>query len=239
MIDNTAFGFGYPQYSFVPVFSPFYWDGAPEAAYGYDPDRAAELLDQIGYVDRNGDGWRQDPQGNPIRFELQTNSDNSQRVAIGESFTQEAREIGVEVIFRPGDFNAIVGQLVGSYDWDAIIIGLTGSVDPIAAANVYPSSGNLHMIEPLQSSPRRDWEREVDDIWFGRHRRYNANYTLDEAERAAGYRRLQQIWIEEVPWIYTFNPAVMVGVKSDIGNVMPQPINEYEIVAILHRLFRS
>jgi peptide/nickel transport system substrate-binding protein len=29
MINNIAFGFGYPQYSFVPLFSPYYWDGAP------------------------------------------------------------------------------------------------------------------------------------------------------------------------------------------------------------------
>ncbi len=237
LINNIAFGFGYPQYSFVPQFSPFYWEGSPDAAYHYDPDRAADLLDEIGYVDQNGDGWRQDPDGNRISFRLQTNSDNSQRVGIGEAFAQEAAEVGVEVNFQPGDFNAIVGQLTGGFDWDAIIIGLTGSVDPISGANVYPSSGNLHMIEPLQEEPRRDWEREVDDVWFGRHPEYNANYTLDEDERAEGYRRLQEIWIEQIPWIYTFNPAVMAGVDSEFGNVMPQPINGYEITDILHRIY--
>lgn len=237
IIDNIAFGFGFPQYSFVPTFSPFYLENSPEIAFPYDPEAAADLLDSIGYVDENGDGWRQDPDGNRISFTLQTNSDNSQRVGIGELFAQEAREIGIEVNFRPGDFNAIVGQLLGSFDWDAIIIGLTGSVDPISGANVYPSSGNLHMSHPFQESPLRDWEQEVDDIWFGRGE-LNANYTLDEAERTAGYHRLQEIWIEQAPWIFTFNPAVMVASAADVGNMMPQPINGFEAVAITSRLFR-
>lgn len=237
LINNIAFGFGYPQYSFVPRFSPFYWEGAQDAAYHYDPDRAADLLDELGYTDQNGDGWRQDEEGNRLSFRLQTNSDNSQRVGVGEAFAQEAAEVGVEVNFQPGDFNAIVGQLTGGYDWDAIVIGFTGAVDPINSANIYPSSGNLHMIEPSQESPRREWEREVDDIWFGRHPELNANYTLDEAERAAGYQRLQEIWIEQVPWVYTFNPAVMTGVSNEYGNVMPQPISGFEMVAILSRVF--
>jgi hypothetical protein len=57
------------------------------------------------------------------------------------------------------DFNALVGQLVSSYDWNMVVIGLTGSIDPISGVNVYPSDGNLHMIEPNQESPRRHGER--------------------------------------------------------------------------------
>lgn len=32
--------------------------------YTYDPDKAKELLDKAGYVDRDNDGWREDPNGN-------------------------------------------------------------------------------------------------------------------------------------------------------------------------------
>ena len=238
LIDNIAFGFGYPQYSFVPEFSPFYWEGAPDAAFQYNPDQAADILDDLGWVDEDDDGFREDNDGNRLSFRLQTNSDASARVSIGESFAQEAAEVGIEVNFQPGDFNAIVGQLTGGYDWDAIIIGLTGGVDPISGANVYPSSGNLHMIEPSQEEPRRDWEKEIDDIWYGRHQEYNANYTLDEEERAAGYQRLQEIWIEQVPWIYTYNAAVMAGVSNDYGNVYPQPITGYNMTKTLHRVYQ-
>ncbi len=33
---------------------------------GYDPKKARALLDTYGYVDRDGDGWREQPDGSPL-----------------------------------------------------------------------------------------------------------------------------------------------------------------------------
>ena len=231
IINNIAFGFGYPQYSFIPTFSPYYWEGAPDFSFPYDPNTAADMLDSIDYVDRNGDGWRQDPDGNRITLTLSTNSGNTVRESIMELFAQDAARVGIQINANPMDFNAMVGQLTASYDWEMILIGLTGSVDPISGQNVYPSSGNLHMIEPSQTSPRRDWERRVDEAWV------MANNTTNEDQRKAGFEIIQRIWIEEVPWVHTFNPAVMLAIREEFGNVFPQPINGFEIIDIAHRLF--
>lgn len=232
IIDNIAFGFGYPQYSFVPRISPYYWEGADEAAFQYDPQRAADLLDSIDFIDRDGDGVREDAEGNPIILELNTNSGNRVREAIGELFAQEASAVGIQINFRPEEFNALVTRLVSTYDWELILIGLTGSVDPISGANVYPSSGNLHMIEPSQSSPRRAWEAAVDEAWI------EANNTTDEQQRITGFRTIQEIWIEEVPWAYTFNPLLMAAYGSAWGNVKPQPVDGYGFSGIAHRLYQ-
>jgi peptide/nickel transport system substrate-binding protein len=231
IINNVAFGFGYPQYSFIPRVSPYYWQGADAAAFAYDPNAAADMLDSIDYIDRNGDGWREDPNGNKISLELSTNAGNRVREAIGELFTQEARKVGIEVNFNPQDFNALVTQLVATFDWDMILIGLTGSVDPISGQNVYPSSGNLHMIEPNQTTPRRAWEAVVDAAWD------EANLTTSEAQRKSGFEKIQRAWIEEVPWVYTFNAAALGGIKSEFGNYVPQPIDGYGTIYISHRLF--
>jgi peptide/nickel transport system substrate-binding protein len=231
LINNVSFGFGYPQYSFVPRFSPYYWNGVDEAAYKYDPVRSAELLDALGWVDNDGDGIREDADGNKISLDLVTNSGNRVREAIGAAFTQEALNVGIEINFQPIDFNALVGQLLDTYDWELILIGLTGSVDPISGANVYPSNGNLHMIEPNQESPRRDWEKAVDEAWEV------ANNTTSEAQRVAGYETLQRIWADEIPWVYTYNVLVMEAYKSNLGNVIPQPVENYDWEGILHRIY--
>jgi ABC-type transport system substrate-binding protein len=58
--------------------------------YGYDPNlktemgtydlpRARALLDLYGYVDRNGDGWREQPDGSPLIIEYSTPPDDGQR----------------------------------------------------------------------------------------------------------------------------------------------------------------
>jgi ABC-type transport system substrate-binding protein len=45
----------------------------------YDPARAKALLDVYGYVDRNGDGWREQPDGRPLVLEMATQSDQVSR----------------------------------------------------------------------------------------------------------------------------------------------------------------
>jgi peptide/nickel transport system substrate-binding protein len=231
IINNIAYGFGYPQYSFVPRFSPYYWDGVDDAAPKYDPEKAKELLDEIGYVDTDDDGIREDPDGNMISLNLYTNSGNTTREQIGTLFAQEAAKVGIQVNFQPEDFNALVTRLVSSYDWELVLIGLTGSVDPISGSNVYPSSGSLHMIEPNQESPRRDWEKAVDEAWD------EANNTTDEAQRKSGYEKLQRLWVENLPWAYTYNAAIMHLYDKNLGNIQPQPTEGYDWEGILTRLY--
>ena len=162
---------------------------------------------------------------------MNTNSGNTVRENIGELFAQECRKIGIDMSFQPEDFNSLVTKLLSGENWEAILIGLTGSVDPISGANVYPSSGNLHMIEPNQESPRRAWEAEVDAAWKV------ANNTTDEAQRTRGWETIQRIWADELPWIYTFNAALLGAYKTKFGNVYPQPVSGYGWDGIVHRLY--
>jgi peptide/nickel transport system substrate-binding protein len=231
LINNVAFGFGYPQYSFVPRVSPYYYEGADEDAAKYDPEMAKDILDGLGWVDTDGDGWREDDKGRKIVFELTTNSGNTDREAIGTLFAEDAASVGIQVNFRPEDFNTMVGKLLAGQGWDAIIIGLTGSVDPISGSNVYPSSGNLHMTNPNQSSPGTMWEYEVDQAWQW------ANNTTDEEQRKEGFEIIQRIWLEQNPWIFTYNASAMNAFKSKFGNIYPRPIDGYDWKGILERIY--
>ena len=231
IIDTFAFGLGYPQYSPIPELSPYHWHGAAHDALPYDPQRAARMLDSIDYVDRNGDGLRQDPEGNRISLTLSTNSGNQVRELIADSFAREAGEIGVEITVAAMDFSDLVDQLTSGYDWEIVLVGLTGTVDPIGMAGSVLSSGGLHLTEPLQTNPRRDWERRVDEAWVA------ANRTTDETQRKAAFETIQRIWLEEVPMVYTFAAAVVEAVKAEFGNIYPQPVDAHNILSIAHRLY--
>ena len=110
--NNIAYGFGYPQYSFVPRFSPYYLNDVDNKATKYDPEKDKKLLDELGWIDNDGDGIREDDKGNKISLRMTTNAGNRVREAIGELFAQEARKVGVEVNFQPEDFNTMVGKLL-------------------------------------------------------------------------------------------------------------------------------
>ncbi|WP_395701077.1 ABC transporter substrate-binding protein [Aquabacterium sp.] len=45
----------------------------------YDPARAKALLDLYGYVDRDGDGWREQPDGSPLLLEMATQPEQRNR----------------------------------------------------------------------------------------------------------------------------------------------------------------
>ena len=173
-------------------------------------------------IDRNGDGFREDKDGNKITFLLETNSNNTDRVKYGEIIAQEMKKVGLDVTFRPGDFNTLVGKLVTSYDWEMIIIGLTGSVQPfLSGSNTIPSHGSLHMNDPGQESPARDWEAELDRLYTE-----NTTTTSFEKRKATG-DQIQRIWATQMPWIYTVNRALMYVFDEDLGNIKPRGFFPY------------
>jgi ABC-type transport system substrate-binding protein len=65
----------------------------------YDPARAMGLLDTFGYVDSNGDGWRERPDGSPLLLEVATQPDQAQR-QLEELFKKNMDAIGVRLTFK-------------------------------------------------------------------------------------------------------------------------------------------
>ena len=65
----------------------------------YDPARATALLDLYGFVDRDGDGWRERPDGSPLRLEMASES-TSQKREIDDQFRKDMTAIGVRVQFN-------------------------------------------------------------------------------------------------------------------------------------------
>ena len=66
--DTLFLGMGRPAQVAPRLSSPNYEQGMEEAWAQYDPEGAKKLLDEMGMVDRNGDGWRERPDGKPFRM---------------------------------------------------------------------------------------------------------------------------------------------------------------------------
>jgi ABC-type transport system substrate-binding protein len=69
----------------------------------HDPARANALLDLYGYADRNGDGWRERPDGAPLTLELATQPEQIYR-EFDEQFRRDMQDIGVRVRFITGQW---------------------------------------------------------------------------------------------------------------------------------------
>ena len=80
--------------------------------YGYDPKfksemsdydtaRAGALLDMYGYIDRDGDGWRDLPDGKPLVLEYSTQPDAQSR-SMNEIWKKNMDAAGIKIVFKTG-----------------------------------------------------------------------------------------------------------------------------------------
>jgi ABC-type transport system substrate-binding protein len=65
----------------------------------YSPARAKALLDLFGYVDRDGDGWREQPDGSPLLLEYNTQPDQNSRQR-DELRRKDMAAIGIRTSFK-------------------------------------------------------------------------------------------------------------------------------------------
>ena len=61
--------------------------------------RAKALLDMYGYTDRDGDGWRDQPDGSPLVIEYATQPDGEKR-ALAEQWKKNMDALGIRMSFR-------------------------------------------------------------------------------------------------------------------------------------------
>lgn len=81
----------------------------------YDPARAKALLDMYGYVDRDGDGWRELPDGGPLVLQWATSPDQRSRQR-DELRRKDLTELGIRINFNSAKWpenlrNARAGKL--------------------------------------------------------------------------------------------------------------------------------
>jgi peptide/nickel transport system substrate-binding protein len=102
-------GFGHPDSPWV----------APDLEIPYEPEAARERLDENGYVDNDGDGIRETPDGEPVSFNINVASTEPQHIRAGQLLEQNWADIGVDATVRttdPGSVRA-EGYETGIIDW--------------------------------------------------------------------------------------------------------------------------
>ncbi len=216
-------GLAKPLYTPITEANRPYYDEKYYPKFEYDLDKARKLLKSIGFKDRDGDGILEDPEGHDLKFTLITNAGNKERETIGNIIKEDLKKIGIEVHFQPIDFNSLVSRLTAPpYEWEAVIIGLTGSIDPHFGKNVWHSSGQLHMWYPAQKKPATEWEKKVDELME------KGATQLDFKKRVQIYKEAFRIITEEQPMIFIATPKSLLAAYDKFENLFPTVWGWYE-----------
>jgi len=220
IIDRMYGGFGYPQWSQVSIPSPFYagrdFYGGPitessAVTYSYNLDNASALLDECGIAEIGDDGIREFESGARVAFSIKTNE--GPRAAIASIIVEDLQSLGLDVhleVITMADVNGAIG----SGDWQAFILGLSGGDDPSAGRNVLNPTGALHFWHySAAAGDAFPYEEAIEQL-------LEKGHTAATTEEAFDYYRDYQILqaTEDLGMIFIVQPLFTYAVREDIGN---------------------
>jgi len=213
-------GLAEPKLNIFPEPNP-YFNPSITLQYLYDTERALALLSSIG-INRDTQGIMRDRQNRPVEFDLTIRSESTMYQDTATIIMDELSKIGIKVNIRIVDFQKQVEQLFTSFDWDSTLIALSGAnIFPTQGSNVWPSSGNLHLWHPNQTSPATEWEARIDYL-------YNeGKFTLDDIKAQVIWDEFQSILLEQLPMIHLLRSRGFWAINNqwDLTNVYFDNIN--------------
>ena len=219
MVNNVANGLASTLFT-AESLNSIYLNKSLAKGHPKDLNKAKEYLKQSGFYLKKG--LLYDKADNQVEFDLYTNAGNTEREAIGVMVKQDLEDLGMKVNFKPVEFNSLVNKLVNSYDWDLVIMGLTGSpLEPHNGKNVWYSNGSLHLFNQRPDGKALDkfeWEEKLDKIID------EASLKITFEDRKKLYDQYQQIIYDQKPIVYLYSAIRVNAIRRKFANIFPSPL---------------
>jgi peptide/nickel transport system substrate-binding protein len=218
-----------------PAIGPFspankFWFNSKLKPQAYSPDAALKELQDEGF--RLENGALKDKDGNAVVFSIITNAGNKYRERMAVLIQDDLQKIGIHVNVVTLDFPSLIERMTQSFDYEAILLGLTNvDLDPNGEMNVWLSSSENHQWNPQQKTPETPWEAEIDRLM-----RLQAS-TSDAKKRKEAFDRVQEIVVEETPFIFLINKNALSAVSQSVHGagpviLMPQTYWNAEVLTV-------
>jgi ABC-type transport system substrate-binding protein len=157
-------------------------------AQDYDPPKAKALLDMFGYVDRDGDGWREQPDGSPLVVEHKYQAGSEENRQLAELWVKGMSDIGIRTETQAVIFSDLLkDKKVSNY--------VTAQSAWIAD---YPDAQNfLQLLYGPNTGESNESEFKLPEY----DRLYEKSLRVpDGPERDRLYREMDRLMLAYAPW---------------------------------------
>ncbi|MBW4084829.1 oligopeptide ABC transporter substrate-binding protein [Paenibacillus sp. S150] len=210
IINKYSYGLGSLLETPVPSSS---WAKIPDSeinTYPYSPETAKALLDEAGYLDKDGDGFREDPQGNSfvINYDAMTGSTTAE--ARTQAILQNWRDVGLDVRLNGGQLKEL-NTFYEAVENDDPSVELFNGVWGLASD---PDPSGLWRATDLWNYPRFSSKRSEELIREG-----VGIKSYDKEYRRQVYYEWQKLINDEVPMIFFAERTSITAVSKRLQNV--------------------
>ena len=203
IIDVVLLGLGSPGLTLIPDSMGVFYDSAIED-YAYDIDLANQILDDAGYLDTDGDGVRETPDGQPLIFRMNWANDSTNMPRMAEILSATWSEIGVKTEQAALDPDALTSVCCPTFDYDVILWGWGSDPDPAFLLSVMTTDEI-----PTGTSESGYSNPEYDEL-------YTEQATeLDQAKRVEIIHRMQEIAHHDLPYIIPYYDQAVQAYRTD------------------------
>ena len=178
----------------------------------FDPERAAELLAEAGWEDRDGSGILRNAAGEPFEFELTIMAGSEVDERLGNYIRDQCAGAGIRCRLRPTDW-AIFNSLSKARDFDAIVLAWLPSSPEPDPRQVYHSAAIGQAGDNIVQWSCPEADRLIDE---GRR-------TIDTEKRHAIWRRFLEVLHEEQPYTFLRDVPWFRFVSRRVGNTQTYP----------------
>jgi peptide/nickel transport system substrate-binding protein len=177
IIDVIYLGLASPGTTLIPD-GLGVWYNSSIKDYEFDVAKAKQMLDDAGYLDTDGDGVRQMPDGtNPLVYRINWPSDSINGPRLAELLGEMWREVGVDVEPQAMDPDALTAACCPAFDFDVMLWGWGSDPDPSLLLSVMTTdeiptgSSETGYSNPeydalyLEQAIERDFEKRKELVW--------------------------------------------------------------------------
>lgn len=176
-----------PGKGLTPPAAPGYKPGLPK--HTYNPEEVRRILDAAGFADRDGDGFRETPDGKKLRIPVTAPAERADRVRTAEVIALNLKEVGLDAYVEALENTAYRAKAYQTKDY---YLRIGGTSAHLVAA--YSPGGYVDFVDsPTNYGTCKDPEllEIVDEIEHAK--------TIEQQEEAVG--RLQEYIARELPAI--------------------------------------
>lgn len=198
-----------------PMLSSLTGYTAQTKIYDFALEHAINILDEAGWRDFNGDGFREkefeknkkEKETEPLEITLTTTS-WPELVEVAEKLKDDWQKIGVKTNIEIVDVGGIQQEHIKPRKYQALLFGqiLSSSPDPFS---FWHSSQKK---DPGLNLALYDNDK-VDKLLE------EARQTLDDNERAKKYEEFQQLLIEDAPVVFLYSPYYLYAVSEKVKGI--------------------
>ena len=209
IVERVDFGAGREAHG--PIHSQLSWSDPALPKFAYQPERAAQLLNEAGF--RQGE--------NGVRFKLRFVYPQTTSGVLAEALKDQFKRVGVELALEPVDAATAVERVYLKNDFDLGVASYCNGADPdIGVKRVYHSRNIL----PIPFGNGAGYHNPQVDSLFDQ-----AAQTLNDRKRQELYRQVQQLLIRDLPYLWLVESEgyrayrnVVKGLKVWTGNTFEE-----------------